>query len=304
MIHVIGNAAIDTILHVDRFPRAGETIVARGFAEDLGGKGANQAIAIARCGVPVQLAAALGEDAAGARIRQSLEAESVATHSLALFAGTTDRCVIMVDGAGENMIVSLIDAARVFDPAADVRLADSIAPGDWVLMQGNLGPAVTHACLALARRRGAATALNPSPTYPAAEYDWSLVDLVVVNRGEAVELGGRKDPLAAARALRELGAGGVAVTLGGQGVSFVTAGGEIRSDAPQVATVDTVGAGDVFCGALIASRASGRAWSCSLRIAVEAAAIAVTRRGVLASFPTRAEMAGLFSRFSVEEPQA
>ena len=78
---------------------------------------------------------------------------------------------------------------------------------------------MTRACLALARCRGAATALNASPTYPAAEYDWSLVDLVVVNRGEAVELGGREDPVAAARALREMGAGGVALTLGAAGGS-------------------------------------------------------------------------------------
>ncbi len=303
MIHVIGNAAIDTILHIDRFPRPGETIVARELAEDLGGKGANQAIVIARCGVPVRLAAALGDDAAGVRIRRSLQAEDVATDSLAAFGGATDRCLIMVDAAGENMIVSLIDAARAFDPAADARLAESIAPGDWVLMQGNLRPAVTRAGLALARRRGAATALNPSPTYPAAEYDWSLVDLVVVNRGEAAELGGHEDPFASARALRKMGAGGVALTLGEQGVVLVTADGDVRSEAPAVAAVDTVGAGDVFCGALIAARAAGRTWSGSLRIAVEAAAIAVTRRGVLASFPTRAEMAGLFSRWAIEEPR-
>ncbi len=170
MIHVFGNAAIDTILHVDRFPRSGETIVARELAEDLGGKGANQAIVIARCGVPVRLAAALGDDAAGARIRQALEAEGVAAHGLAAFDGATDRCLILVDATAENMIVSLVDAARAFDPAEDARLAESIAPGDWVLMQGNLRPAVTRAVLALARRRGAATALNPSPTYPAAEY--------------------------------------------------------------------------------------------------------------------------------------
>ena len=75
MIHVIGNAAIDTILSVERFPRPGETIVARGAVEDLGGKGANQAVVVARCGERVRLVAALGDDAAGARIRRALEAE-------------------------------------------------------------------------------------------------------------------------------------------------------------------------------------------------------------------------------------
>ncbi len=125
----------------------------------------------------------------------------------------------------------------------------------------------------------------------------------MVNRGEAVELGCREDPLAAARALREMGAGSAALTLGAQGAAFVTADGDVRFEAPAAAAVDTVGAGDVFCGALIAARASGRAWSGSFRIAVEAAAIAVTRRGVLASFPTCAEMARLFSRWAQEEPR-
>ena len=152
-------------------------------------------------------------------------------------------------------------------------------------MQGNLRPAVTRAGLALARRRGAATALNPSPTYPAAEYDWSLVDLVVVNRGEAAELGGHEDPFASARALRKMGAGGVALTLGEQGVVLVTADGDVRSEAPAVAAVDTVGAGDVFCGALIAARAAGRTWSGSLRIAVEAAAIALRGAAFWRRFP-------------------
>ena len=301
MIHVIGNAAIDTILSVERFPRPGETIVAGGVAEDLGGKGANQAIAVARCGVPVRLVAAIGADAAGARIQQTLEAEGVATDGLALFRSPTDRCVITVDAEGENTIVSLIDAARGFDPTADPSLADAIAPSDFALMQGNLRPEVTRRALALARRRGAATALNPSPAYPAADYDWRLVDLAFVNRGEAIELGGTADPLAAAHALRDRGAGAVALTLGAAGAAIVSAEGTVRVDAPVAAAVDTVGAGDVFCGTLIAARVLGRPWPEAARIAVAAASIVVGRRGVLASFPTRAEMTELFSRLGVED---
>jgi ribokinase len=300
MIHVIGNAAIDAILSVDRFPRPGETIVARAVSEDLGGKGANQAIAIARCGALVRLVAALGADAAGGRVRRALEAEDVATDALVVFHGATDRCVITVDAAGENTIVSLIDAARAFDPVSDGRLAETLAPGGWVLMQGNLRPAVTRAALALARRRGAVTVLNPSPTYASYEYDWRLVDLAIVNRGEAVELGGRPDPFEAAYVLRDKGAGTVALTLGAQGAVMISAEGIVRVAAPLVVAVDTVGAGDVFSGALIAARASGRPWDVSLQIAVEAASIAVTRRGVLASFPTRAEMTRLLSQLAQE----
>jgi len=108
-----------------------------------------------------------------------------------MWSGASDRCVIYVDRGGENTIVSVIDAALNFDPIAANALERRIAFGDWIVLQGNLRANMTSACLALAKANGAATALNPSPAYPAAEYDWSLVNLVVLNRGEAVALGAR-----------------------------------------------------------------------------------------------------------------
>ena len=296
MIHVVGNATLDTLIRLDRFPQPGETVVARGADEDLGGKGANQAIVIARCGQAVRLLAALGADPPGERIRRALVAEGV-VEGLRVWNGPTDRCIIYVDAEGENTIVSLIEAARAFDPVEDLARAGNVAPGDWVLMQGNLSPAVTRACLALARKRGAMTALNPSPTYEAAEYDWGQVDLAVVNRVEATALGSASDPFEAARALRGLGeglgAGVVALTLGAEGAVLIGQDGMFAARAPRVAAVDSVGAGDVFCGTLIAARASGRSWRKALGAAVAAASVSVTRRGVLASFPSRGEMAAL-----------
>ena len=304
MIHVVGNAAVDTVIRLDRFPRPGETIVAREAADDLGGKGANQAVAIARCGQKVRLVAAVGADAFGDRIRQSLAAEGVEVDGLRTSPGSTDRCVIYVDRHGENTIVSIIDAARGFDPIAETGLEHWIAPGDWVVLQGNLQPSVTSACLALGKEKGATTALNPSPTYAAVDYDWRLVDLVVVNRNEAIELGGCDNPLEAARALREAGAAAVVLTLGAEGAALVTADETLRVGAPRVTAVDTVGAGDVFCGTLIAVRAARFDWEAALQAASEAAAICVTRAGVLASFPTRSEMAGIFARGFVAEQRA
>ena len=142
-------------------------------------------------------------------------------------------------------------------PLQRPRLNAQIAPGDWVVLQGNLRASVTRACLALAKSKNAMTALNPSPTFPVSDYDWSLVDLVVLNRGEAVELGGRIDPIQAARALIDAGAETVVVTLGAAGSALVSAGETLRANAPPVAAVDTVGAGDVFCGTLVAARAKG-----------------------------------------------
>ena len=298
MIHVIGNDAVDSVMRVDRLPRPGETIVALVASEDLGGKGANQAIVAARCGAPVRLVAPIGDDAMAKRIRSSLVREGVRADGVTTSPYGTDRCVITVDRHGENTIVSLIDAARHFNPIAETRLESWIRPGDLVVMQGNLRPKVTRECLTLAKSKGATTVLNPSPTYAAQDYDWTLVDLAVVNRGEAIELAGG-EVKEAARGLCKRGAGAVVLTLGADGAAFFSADDTFRVAAPQVIAVDAVGAGDVFCGVLIAAKALGQNWRDALAAAAEAASISVTRKGVLASFPSREEMATILERAAV-----
>jgi ribokinase len=295
MIHVIGNAAVDSVIRVDELPRPGETIVALGASEDLGGKGANQAIVAARCGALVRLVAPIGDDALGERIRSSLAREGVQTDGVTVSPHGTDRCVITVDRSGENTILSLIEAARHFDPIAETSIESWITPGDLVVMQGNLRPGVTRDCLALAKSNGATTFLNPSPTYAAEDYDWTLVDLVLLNRGEAVELAGGEAEVAALEICRK-GAGAVVLTLGADGAAFLSADDTFRLAAPRVIAIDAVGAGDVFCGVLIAARALGRDWRDALAAATEAASISVTRKGVLASFPSRKEMAAILER--------
>ena len=196
------------------------------------------------------------------------------------------------------MILSLIDAACHFNPIAETRIESWIRPGDLVVMQGNLRPSVTRACLTLARSKGATTVLNPSPTYAAEDYDWTLVDLVLVNRGEAIELagGGAEE---AARELCEKGAGAVVLTLDADGAAFFSTDVTFRVAGPQVIAIDTVGAGDVFCGVLIAAKALGQSWREALAAAVDAASISVTRKGVLASFPSREEMKAILERAAV-----
>jgi ribokinase len=194
--------------------------------------------------------------------------------------------------------LSLVEAARNFDPIAETQIAAWVMPRDFVVMQGNLRPNVTRDCLALAKSKGATTVLNPSPTYAAQDYDWTLIDVLLLNRGEAIELAGG----AAEEAARELckrGAGAVVLTLGAGGAAFVSADDTFRVAAPQVAAIDTVGAGDVFCGVLVAAKALGRGWKDTLAAASEAASISVTREGVLASFPSRKEIANILERAAV-----
>jgi len=304
MIHVIGNATIDTVIRLKRFPLPGETVVAEDRArDDCGGKGANQAIAVARCGTPVRLVAAIGDDEAGQRIAANLMHEGVLTDGLWSWPGPSDRCIIYVDHEGENTIVSLIEAAAAFDPLSSTGVARWVKAGDHVMLQGNLRPEVTHACLALARQCKARTVFNPSPTYEAHDYDWGLVDLAVVNRVEAIKLGGVDDPLRAAEALLRAGAGAVVLTEGRHGATWIDATHRFRADAPAVEPIDTVGAGDVFCGTLVAAMASGRRPRIALIAAAGAAAIAVTRRGVVESFPSRCEIRQVFGMADVHREE-
>jgi ribokinase len=295
MIQVIGNAAVDSVIRVNTLPQPGETILALGASENLGGKGANQAVAAARCGALVRLVAAIGDDAQGERIRATLAHEEVLTDGMALSSYGTDRCVIAVDRRGENTILSLVNAARNFDPIIELPVESWLAPGDFVIMQGNLSPRVTRDCLALAKSRGATTVLNPSPTYAAQDYDWTLVDLVLVNRGEGNELAGdgADHP---ARTLCEKGAGAVVVTLGREGATFFSPGDAFCIAAPRVTAIDAVGAGDVFCGVMVAAKVLGHSWRQALAAATGAASASVGRRGVLASFPSREEMATILKR--------
>lgn len=294
MLHVVGNVAIDTVFTVDRFPLPGETIVAAAMVEDIGGKGANQAVVAARAGVPVRLVAAVGDDEAARLIRSALQAEGVLGDGLCTIPGPTDRSSIYVDGRGENTIVSLVGAARAFDPLA-LGALEGLAPGDTVLCQGNLRPEVLTACLAKARQAGARTALNPSPVFPAEGFDWRLADLLVFNRVEVQQIAGHKDPRAGARQLRTAGAGTVVVTLGREGAMLLGAE-EHGASAPAVDAIDTTGAGDVFCGVLVAMRINGRAWPDALALATQAAALSVTRRGVLTAFPTAGEIGAMMAK--------
>lgn len=296
MIHVVGNAAMDTIFRVDRFPLPGETIVARDVSEDLGGKGANQAVAAARAGAKVRLVAAIGADMAGKRIRAVLRTDGVETDALTVGDRPTDRSSIYVDAAGENTIVSLTGAAAAFDPLAAGGLA-RLAAGDIVLCQGNLSVEALLGCLREARRKGAVTMLNPSPVFPMQGFDWSLLDVVVMNEVEAAEVGAARSGKGEAGSLRDAGVGAVIVTRGSRGATM--AGDEIiEVAAPAVDVVDTTGAGDVFCGTLAAMRARRMDWRRALSVATAAAAIAVTRPGVYAAFPTADEVAAIVARLN------
>ena len=290
---VIGNCTLDISFRVPRFPRPGETVLAEGSSRDLGGKGANQAVAAARSGVAVALCAAVGADENGDAMRTRLAEEGVGTEHLAAARVPTDLSIIHVSPEGENSIVSTHAAAASMDMERAGPALAAAGAGDVVLMQGNLSLDTTHGCLAEGRRRGALTVLNPAPIQYGYDAIWPLVDCAVVNEVESEHLTHRAEPAAAAMRLHERGVSRVITTLGARGALLSHEGSSLEIAADPVQAVDTTGAGDVFCGVLAACVARGLEFDPAARAAVRAATLSVMRPGTQSAFPSRSDIEGI-----------
>jgi ribokinase len=283
VIAVVGSVNLDVVVEVPRHPVPGETVIGGDRRELPGGKGANQAVAAARLGATVALVGRVGADDAGRRLRDGLAGEGVDVGHVAEDPDApTGMALIAVDASGENTIVVSSGANARVD-AGDVRAAGDVLAGAAVtLLQHEVGEEAVGAAIATA---GGRVVLNPAPARPLV----SSVDVLVPNRGELEALAGRTgDPVALARGLD--GARAVVVTLGAEGAVVVEGERAERVAAPRVEAVDTTGAGDTFCGALVQALAEGAALVEAARWATRAAAASVTRLGAQGGMPRREDV--------------
>jgi len=292
---VLGNAGLDIGLGLPRLPRAGETLVGTAQGSLPGGKGLNQAVVACRARLlPVAFLAPLGDDAEGAGVAVALAAEGFASLDLPRPGPPTDYSLLMVMPDGENSIVTAGACAAALTEAAAVQAVSALAPGGWLLLQGNLSPAATAAACEAARSRGVMVMLNTAPL------PWDLRPVLpfcavaVANAEEAEALTGCTGA-AAATGLRTLGAAVAIVTLGARGCVVATADDVRTLPAPAVTMVDSTGAGDTFCGVLAACLAAGRTLDASVGAAQRAAALSVQRPGCFAALPSAAELDSLLA---------
>jgi ribokinase len=282
---VIGNAGLDLSLAVSRLQLPGETLIGRDGKWAPGGKGLNQAVVAARCGVEVRFCAPLGNDSAQANdVERHLESEGFAELILPRLPRATDFSLLMVLPNGENSIVSTSACSLALTRAQAEPALQGLGEGDIVLLQGNLSLDTTAFILAAARRQKAMTILNPAPFWPGIEKLVGHCSLVIANRIEAEALG---DAIHAAKA--------AIVTLGAEGCMLIKRKQQRSFPAETVTAVDTTGCGDTFCGVMAAALARGFTTDKAIGMAQKAAARTATRPGAFQALPSREELGAILA---------
>ncbi|WP_079910903.1 ribokinase [Paenibacillus sp. 32352] len=293
---VVGSVNMDIVTHVTKLPVPGETV--KGLSTDYfpGGKGANQAVAASMAGAEVTFAGAVGEDAYGPRLIESLQSKGVRTENILRKPTGSGIAYINVDNSGENHIILSEGANGQFSADDLLRGSRCFEGVQGLLLQNEIPWETTVQALKLARSHGVFTCYNPAPVAPVPSEVWPLIDLVVVNESEAEQLTGihveQPDSYKqAVEALLAQGAQSVLLTLGEKGCIFADRQGkEVKQSAFRVKAVDTTAAGDTFIGSFMAAYLSGQALEDSLQFASAASAIAVSRAGAQASIPSREEI--------------
>ena len=301
---ILGIFVADTAYLAPRMPKMGETILGQGFALGPGGKGSNQAVAAAMAGAETHFISRLGIDPfgdialaiwakAGVRAGAVTRSAESATGAAFIFleAATGNNAIIVSPGAAGLISVADVDAQAALIASADVFVTQLEQP-----------MAAAVRALQIARSAGVRTILNPAPAADLPDGMLALCDFVTPNESEAEALTGLPvtsvpEAIAAARALRAMGAGAALITLGDKGALFHDGVQTVHVPVMTAGPVaETTGAGDAFNGGFAAALGEGMDPIAAARFGCATAGISVTRPGTASSMPARAEIEALLTR--------
>jgi ribokinase len=291
-ILVFGSINMDVVAKTPRLPAAGETLAGDHFFTSAGGKGANQAVAVARLGGSVQMVGRVGNDAFGQELLTGLQSAGVHTGTITIDPDThTGTAVIAVDSAGNNTIIYIAGANGRVDSTDIERLQPLFASANTLLLQLELPLPVVLAAAQAAKAAGIRVILDPAPTpadFPEALYP--LIDIITPNEVEVAQLTGIavNSPETAAQAAAQLCRRGVAtsvIKLGAKGVFCANGRDTFFTPAFPVVAVDTVAAGDAFNGAFALALSKGFSLREAVKWGAAAGALAATKAGAGASMP-------------------
>lgn len=293
---VFGSINMDLVARTPRLPARGETLIGHSFETVPGGKGANQAVAVARLGVPVEMLGRVGQDSFGESLLQGLRANGVGCDRIYQDDTSSGIAIIAVEDSGENHIIVVSGANGRVGKTELGHLKEHVADARVLLLQLEVPLNVVVEAAAIAHQAGITVILDPAPapqSLPDALYPH--VDIITPNQGEAERLVGFpvKDwdsATQAAQVFLQRGVGTALIKLGPLGALCVNAQEQFQVPPFPVEAVDTVAAGDAFNGGLAAALAEGRSLQEATRQAAAVAALSVTKAGAQPSLPNRAEL--------------
>lgn len=285
---VVGSLNVDLHLLLRRHILPGETLLAGGGTFSPGGKGANQACAAALAGAPTTMLGALGDDAASAVATSRLKDAGVDLTHVARLPGPSGLAVVSVDAQAENTVVVVPGANALVTPSMVEGWRDQIEAADVIVLQGEISAESNLAAVRLAKGR---LVVNLAPVIEVDREVLLAANPLVVNEHEGAaalaQLGGPEltDPGEIVAGLRAAGVSTVVMTVGSAGSIVAEGGGLAAVPSPSVNAVDTVGAGDAFCGALSARLAAGDGLLDAAAYASRFAAYTVQFEGAQSSYP-------------------
>jgi ribokinase len=290
-ILVFGSLNIDLIFSVDHIVCPGETISSGSLEKSAGGKGANQAAALAKAGLEVYLAGKIGKD--GLFLLDLLNSYGVHTEHVRIYGGATGQALIQLDRKGQNSIVLYSGGNGAIEAGEIIGVLNSFDSQDIILLQNEIP--LTGEIIRAARSRGMKVCLNPSP------YDEKIsalpleeVDIFFVNEIEGAALAGLPEDSPVPAVLDKLTArfpkSEIILTAGKDGAYYGQGKFRAKGDILDLPVEDTTGAGDTFTGYFIAARAKNMPVPEALQTACKAASIAVSRKGAMESIPLGAEI--------------
>ncbi len=294
---IVGSTNMDMVVNTDRIPVPGETILANNFFMNPGGKGANQAVAIARLGGKAIFVTKIGNDVFGHQSIQLFDDEGIDTkYILSDTELPSGVALITVDKLGENSIVVAAGAnGNLYAGDLTENILAEISNAKILLMQLEIPMETVNYLAAFAASKGVKVILNPAPMNEVSAELLKNLYAITPNKTEAELLSGIpvnniEAAKMAAKIICDKGVDNVIITLGSQGALIYESGEFVMVDAEKVQAIDTTAAGDVFNGALVVSLSQGKNLLEATKFACKAAAISVTRIGAQSSIPYRNEL--------------
>ncbi|KAB8315720.1 ribokinase [Tolypothrix campylonemoides VB511288] len=293
-IIVFGSINIDLVATAPRLPVAGETLLGRDFFKAPGGKGANQAVASARLGIPTYMVGRVGADSFGTELVNSLQASDVQTENVFVDETVSSGvAMITVDMRGENQILVIPGANGRVNQEDVQRLSRLLPEATALLLQFEIPISAVVAAAKAAREAGVTVILDPAPVQSHVPDElYPLVDIITPNEVEAAQLvgfpvDGEESATKAAAVLRQRGVKNAIAKLGAKGVFCATQEESFFIPSFPVHTVDTTAAGDAFNGGLAAALHEGLSLRQAVVWGAAAGALAATKPGAQPSLPDR-----------------